>query len=74
MLPLTELEQLVPVAAGTGVSGWNFGVPFGPRTPRAHAEFTLRFTGRTAPTVGRAVEGEQTQHRDAPALVPHLRR
>jgi hypothetical protein len=48
--PLTELEQMVLVAAATGVSGWSFGVPFGPRTPDSHAEFTLRFTGRTAPT------------------------
>lgn len=49
-LPLSELEQTILVAAATGVSGWNFGVPFGPRTPESHAEFTLRFTGRTAPT------------------------
>jgi hypothetical protein len=49
-MPLTDLEQMILVAAGTGVSGWTFGVPFGPRTPRSHAEFTLRFTGRTAPT------------------------
>lgn len=49
-LPLTELEQMILVGAATGVSGWNFGVPFGPRTPEAHAEFTERFTGRTAPT------------------------
>lgn len=49
-LPLSELEQTLLVAAATGVSGWSFGVPFGPRTPDAHAEFTLRFTGRTAPT------------------------
>jgi hypothetical protein len=49
-LPLTELERTLLVAAATGVSGWSFGVPFGPRTPDAHAEFTLRFTGRTAPT------------------------
>lgn len=49
-LPLTELEQMILVAAATGVSGWNLGVPFGPRTPQSHAEFTLRFTGRTAPT------------------------
>jgi hypothetical protein len=49
-LPLSELERTVLVAAATGVSGWSFGVPFGPRTPEAHAEFTLRFTGRTAPT------------------------
>jgi hypothetical protein len=49
-LPLTEQEQMLLVAAATGVSGWTFGVPFGPRTPQSHAEFTLRFTGRTAPT------------------------
>jgi hypothetical protein len=49
-LPLTEAEQMVLVAAATGVSGWSFGVPFGPRTPTSHAEFTLRFTGRSAPT------------------------
>jgi hypothetical protein len=47
-LPLTEQEQMLLVAAATGVSGWTFGVPFGPRTPQSHAEFTLRFTGRTA--------------------------
>lgn len=49
-VPLSEPEQMLLVAAATGVSGWNFGVPFGPRTPESHAEFTLRFTGRTAPT------------------------
>ena len=49
-LPLTELEQMILVAAATGVSGWSFGVPFGPRTPDSHAEFTLRFTGRPAQT------------------------
>jgi hypothetical protein len=50
--PLEELEQALLVAAGTGVSGWSFGVPFGPRKPEAHAEYTQRFTGRTAPTAG----------------------
>jgi hypothetical protein len=49
-VPLSEPEQMMLVAAATGVSGWSFGVPFGPRTPDSHAEFTLRFTGRTAPT------------------------
>jgi hypothetical protein len=48
--PLSELEQAVLIAAGTGVTGWNFGIPFGPRQPDAHAHFTVRFTGRTAPT------------------------
>lgn len=48
--PLSELEQSVLVAAGTGVSGWTFGIPFGPRQPDQHAAFTQRFTGRTAPT------------------------
>jgi hypothetical protein len=49
-LPLSDTEQMLLVAAATGVSGWHFGIPFGPRTPRSHAEFALRFTGRTAPT------------------------
>lgn len=49
-LPLTEREQMLLVAAATGISGWHFGVPFGPRTPQSHAEFTVRFTGRTTPT------------------------
>jgi hypothetical protein len=49
-VPLTELERAVLVAAGTGVTGWNFGVPFGPDRPDAHAHYTQRFTGRTAPT------------------------
>lgn len=48
--PLSDLEQSLLVAAGTGVTGWNFGVPFGPATPDAHADFTVRYTGRTAPT------------------------
>lgn len=48
--PLSELETAVLVAAGTGVTGWNFGVPFGPDRPTEHAHYTHRFTGRTAPT------------------------
>lgn len=51
-LPLTELEQSILIAAGTGITGWNFGVPFGPDRPKEHASYTLRFTGRTAPSAG----------------------
>lgn len=49
-LPLSELERSLLVAVGTGVSGWNFGVPHGPARPDGHADYTLRYTGRTAPT------------------------
>lgn len=48
--PLSELEQMILLAAATGVNGWNFGVPFGPANPDSQAEFTLRFTGRATPT------------------------
>ncbi|WP_194777892.1 hypothetical protein [Pararhodonellum marinum] len=51
-LPLSELEQSILIAVGTGVTGWNFGVPFGPDRPKEHAHYTQRFTGRTAPTAG----------------------
>jgi hypothetical protein len=49
-VPLSELEKALLIAAGTGVSGWNFGVPFGPARPAEHGHFTQRFTGRTGPT------------------------
>lgn len=51
-VPLSPLEQAVLVAAATGVTGWNFGVPFGPLQPHEHGQVTVRFTGRTAPTAG----------------------
>ncbi|HSJ05639.1 MAG TPA: hypothetical protein VK936_02980 [Longimicrobiales bacterium] len=49
-VPLSELEKAILVAAATGVSGWHFGVPFGPARPSEHGQFTQRFTGRTGPT------------------------
>jgi hypothetical protein len=51
-MPLSELERSILLAAGTGVSGWSFGVPFGPDRPDEHAHYSVRFTGRTAPTAG----------------------
>jgi hypothetical protein len=47
---LSERERLILTAAGTGVTGWNFGVPFGPDRPHEHAHYTERYTGRTTPT------------------------
>ncbi|HSR43313.1 MAG TPA: hypothetical protein VLL48_14090, partial [Longimicrobiales bacterium] len=49
-LPLSELERSVLVAAAIGVTGWNFGVPFDPSRPDAHARHTVRYTGRTGPS------------------------
>lgn len=49
-VPLTEIEKAILVAAGTGMTGWSFGIPFGPDRPNSHAHYTQRFTGRTAPT------------------------
>jgi hypothetical protein len=51
-LPLSDLEQSILIAAGTGVTGWNFGIPFGTDRPKEHAHFTQRFTGRSFPTAG----------------------
>ena len=48
--PLSPQERDLLIASGTGVTGWNFGVPFGPDQPESHAHYTQRFTGRTAPT------------------------
>jgi len=49
-VPLSETEQMLLVAAGLGVSGWSFGVPYGPDRPDEHAHYTERFTGRPTPT------------------------
>jgi hypothetical protein len=49
-VPLTEREQSILLAAATGVTGWNFGVPFGPSRPDEHGHFTVRYTGRSAAT------------------------
>lgn len=49
-VPLSALERDLLVAVGTGVTGWNFGVPHGPARPDSHAGHTLRYTGRSAPT------------------------
>ena len=51
-MPISELERALLLAAGTGVTGWSFGVPHGPDRPDEHAHYSVRFTGRTAPTAG----------------------
>ena len=51
-IPLTEMERAVLVAAGTGVTGWHFGVPFGPDRPDSHAHYSVRYTGRATPSAG----------------------
>src|SRR5712691_11773887 len=49
-VPLSEFERSILIAAGTGVTGWSFGVPFGPDRPEEHAHYTQRYTGRSART------------------------
>jgi len=51
-VPLSELERSLLLSVGTGVSGWSFGVPYGPDRADQHANYSVRFTGRTAPTAG----------------------
>ena len=49
-LPLSKLEQSLLIAAGTGVTGWSFGIPYDPANPDTHADISIRYTGRTGPT------------------------
>jgi hypothetical protein len=51
-VPLSDLERSMLVAAGTGVSGFHWGVPFAPNRPTELASAAVRFTGRTGPTAG----------------------
>jgi hypothetical protein len=49
-LPLSELERALLISAATGVTGWNFGIPFTINEPESLATYSLRLTGRTAPS------------------------
>ena len=49
-LPLCELERALLLTAGTGVTGWNFGIPFTVNQSDALSNYSLRMTGRTIPS------------------------
>lgn len=49
-LPLCELERALLRAAGTGVTGWNFGIPFTINQSESLSNYSLRMTGRTVPS------------------------
>ena len=49
-LPLCELERVLLLAAGTGVTGWNFGIPFTVNQSDALSNYSLRMTWRTLPS------------------------
>jgi hypothetical protein len=49
-LPLSAFERDLLVAAATGVSGWNFGIPFTPAESPGGCSYAVRFTGRTFPS------------------------
>jgi hypothetical protein len=49
-LPLDELERALLVSAATGVTGWNFGIPFTINDSASLSNYSLRLTGRTIPS------------------------
>ncbi len=49
-LPLCELERALLLSAGTGVTGWNFGIPFTTNQRKSLSNYSLRLTGRTIPS------------------------
>src|SRR5579859_1608491 len=49
-LALCELERALLIAAGTGVTGWNFGIPYTINQPDSLSNYSLRMTGRTTPS------------------------
>src|SRR5579863_8854943 len=48
--PLSDLERALLVGVATGVTGWNFGIPFTVNEPESLSNYSLRLTGRTAPS------------------------
>lgn len=49
-LPLCELERALLLSAATGVTGWNFGIPFTANESDSLSNYSLRLTGRTTPS------------------------
>jgi hypothetical protein len=49
-LPLDELETALLVSAGTGITGWNFGIPFTMNDSERMSNYGLRLTGRAGPS------------------------
>jgi hypothetical protein len=49
-LPLSDLERALLICAATGVTGWNFGIPFTINESEHLSNYSLRLTGRTIPS------------------------
>ncbi|HET9920009.1 MAG TPA: hypothetical protein VFQ30_09240, partial [Ktedonobacteraceae bacterium] len=49
-LPLDELERALLISAATGITGWNFGIPFTINESDRLSSYSLRMTGRTIPS------------------------
>jgi hypothetical protein len=49
-VPLSDLELALLVAAATGVTGWNFGIPYTINESDRLSDYSLRLTGRTIPS------------------------
>jgi hypothetical protein len=49
-LPLCDLERALLVCAATGVTGWNFGIPYTTNQDEHLSNYSLRLTGRTVPS------------------------
>jgi hypothetical protein len=49
-LPLSDLERSLLVAVATGVTGWNFGIPFTPNESPGGCSYAVRYTGRSFPS------------------------
>jgi hypothetical protein len=47
--PLSALEEALLIAAGTGVTGWHFGIPH-TDSDQGLSNYSVRLTGRTFPT------------------------
>ena len=57
-LPLSVFERDLLIAAATGVTGWNFGIPFTPAESPGACSYAVRFTGRTFPSGAAIHTGE----------------
>jgi hypothetical protein len=72
--PLSEVERLVLIAVGVGLSGWNLGIPHTEAgDPEAGNNYPVRPVGRTYPSGGGAEGSEILINDDSGAYITRFR-
>lgn len=73
-LPLTDLERMLLLLGGAGISGWTFGIEHTASAgPEGGCNYPIRLTGRTYPSRAGVLSSELVVTDDAGSFITQLR-